>query len=75
MPVGHVAISDPPASMASASPNWINRSAMPMACVDVVHAVAMARFGPVKLNAIDKWPLTRLMMLAGMKKGETFLGE
>jgi hypothetical protein len=49
--------------------------AMPIACVEVVHAVAIARFGPVMLKAIDKCPLTRWMMLAGMKKGDTFFGE
>ena len=46
---------------------------MPSACVEVVQAVAIARFGPVILNAIDKCPLTRLMMLAGMKKGAVLL--
>ena len=75
MPVTQVAISEPPASMASTSPYWIMRMAMPMACVEVVHAVAIARFGPVMLKAIDRWPLTRLMMLAGMKNGDTFFGE
>ena len=49
--------------------------ASPMAWVEVVQAVATARFGPVMLKAIDRWPLTRLMMLAGMKNGDTFFGE
>ena len=46
MPVTQVAISEPPASIASASPYWIRRMANPSACVEVVHAVAIARFGP-----------------------------
>ena len=41
----------------------------------MVQAVATARFGPVILKAMDKWPLTRLMMLPGMKNGDTFFGE
>ncbi len=49
--------------------------ARPMAWVEVVQAVATARFGPVTLNAIDRCPLTKLMMLAGMKNGDTFFGE
>jgi hypothetical protein len=53
----------------------MSRIANPSEWVDVVHAVAMARFGPVTLNAIDRCPLTRLMMLAGMKNGDTFFGE
>ena len=75
MPVTQVAISEPPASMASASPYWISRMASPSAWVEVVQAVATARFGPVRLKAIDRWPLIRLMMLAGMKNGDTFFGE
>jgi hypothetical protein len=35
-----------------------------------VHAVQVARFGPRALKRIDTWPAARLMMEAGMKKGE-----
>ena len=51
------------------------RMAKPSACVEVVQAVATARLGPVILKMIDKCPPTKLMMLAGMKNGDTFLGE
>jgi hypothetical protein len=45
-PSGVNAISEPPATMTSASPYWIVRAAMPIECVDVVQAVTSAMFGP-----------------------------
>jgi len=39
----------------------------PMQCVEVVHAVAMARFGPLAPTSIDSRPAIMLMMLPGMK--------
>ena len=49
--------------------------ASPIACVEVVQAVATARLGPVILKTMDKCPPTKLMMLAGIKNGDTFFGE
>ena len=46
--VGVVANSAPPASMASASPYWISRVAMPMLCAAVVQADTSAMFGPFR---------------------------
>jgi hypothetical protein len=45
-----------------------------MACVEVVHAVTVARFGPVSLNWIEMWPEIMLMMLPGTKNGEMRFG-
>src|SRR6185503_6908441 len=42
----------------------------PIACAEAVHAVQVARLGPRALKRIDTWPAARLMMEAGMKKGE-----
>src|SRR5215813_6750700 len=41
-----------------------------MQCVEVVHAVTMARFGPFAPTSIESRPAVMLMMLPGMKKGE-----
>ena len=41
-----------------------------MQCVEVVHAVTMARFGPLAPTSIDSRPAIMLMMLPGMKNGE-----
>jgi hypothetical protein len=41
-----------------------------MQCVEVVHAVTIARFGPLAPMSIDSRPAIMLMMLPGMKKGE-----
>ena len=69
-----VAISPPPAIITSASPYWMRRIASPMACVEVVHAVTVARFGPVSLKLIETWPEIMLMMLPGTKNGEMRFG-
>ena len=45
---GEVACSDPPTTMASASPYWIMRMPKPMLCVPVVQAVTTAMLGPRK---------------------------
>ena len=73
-PSGVVAISAPPAIITSASPYWMSRIASPMACVEVVHAVTVAMFGPVSLNWIETWPEIMLMMLPGTKNGEMRFG-
>ena len=73
-PSGVNAISEPPATMMSASPYWIRRQARPIECVDVVQAVTSARFGPRRPYWIDTCPAAALMMLPGMKNGEILRG-
>jgi hypothetical protein len=46
----------------------------PIACALLVHAVAVAEFGPFRPVRIDTYPEARLMMVAGMKNGEMRLG-
>ena len=46
----------------------------PSACVEVVHAVTTPRFGPLSPYLMERCPEIMLMMLAGTKKGEIFLG-
>lgn len=41
-----------------------------MQCRPVVHAVTIARFGPLMPNLIDRWPEIMLMIDAGTKNGE-----
>src|SRR6267142_1972752 len=41
-----------------------------MQCVEVVHAVTMARLGPLAPTSIDSRPAIMLMMVPGMKNGE-----
>ena len=45
-----------------------------MQCVEVVHAVTTARFGPVMPYMIETWPEIMLMMVAGTKNGEILRG-
>ncbi len=52
----------------------MSRIARPIACVEVVHAVTVARFGPVNLKLIEMWPEIMLMMLPGTKNGEMRFG-
>ena len=47
MPIGVIAASEPPAIITSASLRSMIRYASPMACALVVHAVAVASFGPL----------------------------
>ena len=54
--------SAPPATITSASPYSIMRAESPMQWVAVVHAVTMARFGPLKPNMIDKFPAIILII-------------
>ena len=48
----------------------MSRAAKPMQCVLVVHAVTIARFGPVKPYLIETWPEIMLMIVPGTKNGE-----
>ncbi len=66
--------SAPPATITSASPRRIDFAASPRQCVDVVHAVTMARFGPFAPSMIDRLPAIMLMIVPGMKNGEILLG-
>jgi hypothetical protein len=70
MPMGVTAASVPPQIIASASPRWIMRNESPIEWALVVHAVAVAEFGPLAPLLIDTYPDARLMIVAGMKKGE-----
>ena len=45
-----------------------------MECAEVVQAVAVASFGPLAPYLIETWPAARLMIDAGMKKGEILRG-
>ena len=68
-----IAASEPPATITSASPYSIILAASPIECVPVVHAVTMATFGPFNPYIIDKLPEIILIIVPGIKKGETFL--
>jgi hypothetical protein len=46
----------------------------PMACADAVHAVQVARLGPLAPKRIDTCPAARLMIDEGMKNGEILRG-
>src|SRR5687768_3681466 len=74
MPIGVMEASDPPAIITSASSRRIISKASPTECADAVHAVQVARLGPRALNRIETCPAARLMIVAGMKKGEMRLG-
>ena len=69
-PIGVIAASDPPAIITSASSRLMISNASPMACADAEQAVQVAEFGPLAPKRIETWPAARLMMAAGMKKGE-----
>jgi len=45
-----------------------------MQCVEVVQAVTIARFGPLRPNMIDRLPEIILMIVLGMKNGEILRG-
>ena len=47
------------------------RAASPMECVPVVHAVAIETLGPFKLSIIERLPEIILIIVPGMKNGET----
>ena len=68
-PKGEIVDSAPPAIMMSASPYSIKRPAAPMQCRPVVHAVTIARFGPLSPYLIDKCPEIMFMIEAGTKNG------
>jgi hypothetical protein len=68
--IGVMAASEPPASMASASPRRMISNDSPTACADAEQAVQVARFGPFAPKRIDTWPAARLMIAEGMKNGE-----
>ena len=62
--------SAPPATITSASPRRIDLPASPMQCVEVVHAVTIAMFGPLAPSRIERLPAIMLMIVPGMKNGE-----
>ena len=74
IPIGVMEASDPPQIMTSASPRWISRNESPTAWALVVQAVAVAEFGPLARVRIETCPEARLMIVAGMKNAEIFLG-
>ena len=69
-PIGVIADSDPPAIITSARPRRMISSASPMACAEAEQAVQVAEFGPLAPKRMETWPAARLMIAAGMKKGE-----
>ena len=73
-PMGVMAASVPPAIITSASLCWMMRKESPMEWALVVQAVAVASFGPLAPQRMETWPAARLMMAAGMKKGEILRG-
>src|ERR1035437_4121273 len=73
-PMGVMAASAPPAIITSASQCWMMRKESPMEWALVVQAVAVAAFGPLAPNLMETCPAARLMMAAGMKKGEILRG-
>src|SRR5689334_15529329 len=68
--IGVIGASEPPAIITVASPRRMISNDSPTACADAVHAVHVARFGPLAPKRIDTWPAARLMIDAGMKNGE-----
>ena len=60
--------------MTSASPCAILRPASPMQCVDVAQAVTTEIFGPVRCCMMLTCPDVILMMLPGIKNGDTLRG-
>src|SRR5712671_923212 len=73
-PIGVMAASEPPAIITSASLCWMIRKESPTECALVVQAVAVASFGPFAPKRMETCPAARLMMDAGMKKGEILRG-
>ena len=71
MPSGETVDSAPPATITSASPYSMMRTASPIECVPVVHAVTMEMFGPLKPYSIDRLPEIMLMIDPGTKNGDT----
>ena len=63
--VGAEPNSAPPATIASASPYWIRRMAMPIEWFDVAQAETAEKFGPFRPFRIQSWPDTMLMMVEG----------
>ena len=66
--------SEPPAIITSASPRSMIRMASPMAWFPVAQAVTTDEFGPLAPNRMAMTPEAMLMMIMGMKKGETRSG-
>ncbi len=66
--------SAPPAIMTSASPYWMVRRASPNEWVEVAQALMTVKQGPAKLYSMATMPLAMLLIMAGMKKGETLRG-
>ena len=63
--------SAPPATMTSASSRWMRRKASPIQWLPVAQAVTAQEFGPLAPMRMATWPEARLIMVMGMKKGET----
>src|SRR6266568_3281212 len=68
------AASQPPATIASASPSWIAWKARPMAWLDAAQAVVVQKFGPRRPNAMAICPAAAFGMSWGTVKGETRSG-
>ena len=73
-PMWQTAASAPPVIIASAAPRLMISNESPIACADAVHAVHVARFGPLAPKRIETWPAARLMIAEGMKNGEILRG-
>ena len=62
--------SEPPASIASASPRSMIRADSPIECRPVVQADTTAKFGPLKPYMIETLPEIMLMIAPGIRNGE-----
>ena len=69
-PMGVMQASVPPQIIASASPRWMILNESPIECALVVHAVAVAEFGPFAPVRMETNPEARFTIVAGMKNGE-----
>jgi hypothetical protein len=73
-PHGRIDASAPPQMMQSASPNLMIRHASPMLLFDVAHAVTITMFGPMNPNSAEIIPLAMLVIIIGIRNGDTRLG-
>src|SRR5262249_50014380 len=68
-PMYVIAASEPPVTMTSASPSWMQRSASAMASAADAHAVETARLGPHRPKWIETLPAAALGIIFGMTNG------
>ena len=74
MASGVSAASEPPVTTASASPHWIMRQAVPIACAPAAQADSVANDCPRRSWRIDTAAEAALPMSSGIDSGETAFG-